>query len=156
MKSFKFLILSVIVGMFAGALSVHAQTLVKVSGVVTSAEDGLPMMGVGVMAGAGSGVITSLDGDYVIDVAPGTELTFSSIGFEEQKVVVPSVAEFTHNVVLQPESLKLDDVVVIAYGVRKKGTVAGSVSTVKSEKIESTPAAAFDQALQGQVAGLTV
>ena len=134
----------------------HAQTLVKVSGVVTSAEDGLPMMGVGVMAGAGSGVITSLDGDYVIDVAPGTELTFSSIGFEEQKVVVPSVAEFTHNVVLQPESLKLDDVVVIAYGVRKKGTVAGSVSTVKSEKIESTPAAAFDQALQGQVAGLTV
>ena len=156
MKSFKFLILSVIVGMFAGALSVHAQTLVKVSGVVTSAEDGLPMMGVGVMAGAGSGVITSLDGDYVIDVAPGTELTFSSIGFEEQKVVVPSVAEFTHNVVLQPESLKLDDVVVIAYGVRKKGTVAGSVSTVKSEKIESTPAAAFDQARQGQVAGLTV
>ena len=114
------------------------------------------MMSVGVMAGAGNGVITSLDGDYVIEVAPGTELTFSSIGFEEQKVVVPSVAEFTHNVVLQPESLKLDDVVVIAYGVRKKGTVAGSVSTVKSDKLEDTPAAAFDQALQGQVAGLTV
>ena len=49
-----------------------------------------------------------------------------------------------------------DDVVVIAYGVRKKGTVAGSVSTVKSDKLESTPTAAFDQALQGQVAGLTV
>ena len=114
------------------------------------------MMSVGVMAGAGNGVITSLDGDYVIEVAPGTELTFSSIGFEEQKVVVPSVAEFTHNVVLHPESLKLDDVVVIAYGVRKKGTVAGSVSTVKSDKLEDTPAAAFDQALQGQVAGLTV
>jgi TonB-linked SusC/RagA family outer membrane protein len=156
MKSLKFLILTVIVGMFAGVISVHAQTLVKVSGVVTSAEDGLPMMGVGVMAGPGNGVITSLDGDYVIEVAPGAELTFSSIGFEEQKVVVPSVAEFTHNVVLQPESLKLDDVVVIAYGVRKKGTVAGSVSTVKSDKLEDTPAAAFDQALQGQVAGLTV
>jgi len=69
---------------------------------------------------------------------------------------VPSVAEFTHNVVMQPENLQLDDVVVIAYGVRKKGTVAGSVSTVKSERLENTPAAAFDQALQGQVAGLTV
>ena len=46
--------------------------------------------------------------------------------------------------------------VVIAYGVRKKGTIAGSVSTVKAEKIEDTPAAAFDQALQGQVPGLTV
>ncbi|MBO5685650.1 MAG: SusC/RagA family TonB-linked outer membrane protein, partial [Alistipes sp.] len=43
-----------------------------------------------------------------------------------------------------------------AYGVRKKGTVAGSVSTIKAEKIESTPTAAFDQALQGQVPGLTV
>ena len=57
---------------------------------------------------------------------------------------------------MKTESMKLDDVVVIAYGVRKKGTVAGSVSTVKSEKLESTPTAAFDQALQGQVAGLTV
>ena len=154
MKNIKFLILSFVI--MAGSLCAHAQGYVKVSGVVTSAEDGLPMMGVGVMAGPGNGVITSLDGDYVIEVAPGTELTFSSIGFVDEKVVVPSVAEFTHNVVMQPESLKLDDVVVIAYGVRKKGTVAGSVSTVKSEKLENTPTAAFDQALQGQVAGLTV
>ena len=137
-------------------VTVSAQTTVKVTGVVTSAEDGLPMMGVGVVAGPGNGVITSLDGDYVIEVAPGTELVFSSIGYTDEKVVVPSVAEFTHNVVMQPENLQLDDVVVIAYGVRKKGTVAGSVSTVKSEKLENTPAAAFDQALQGQVAGLTV
>ena len=141
---------------FAGGVSAYAQSVVKVSGVVTSAEDGLPMMGVGVVAGPGNGVITSLDGDYVINVAPGTEITFSSIGYEDVKVTVPAVAEFTHNVVMHPESLQLDDVVVIAYGVRKKGTVAGSVSTVKSEKLENTPTAAFDQALQGQVAGLTV
>ena len=57
MKSFKFLILTVI-GILAGIVSVNAQTSVKVSGVVTSAEDGLPMMGVGVMAGPGNGVIT--------------------------------------------------------------------------------------------------
>ena len=114
---------------FAGGVSAYAQSVVKVSGVVTSAEDGLPMMGVGVVAGPGNGVITSLDGDYVINVAPGTEITFSSIGYEDVKVTVPAVAEFTHNVVMHPESLQLDDVVVIAYGVRKKGTVAGSVST---------------------------
>ena len=111
---------------------------------------------VAVMAGDGTGVITSLDGDYLIEVAPGTELTFSSIGFKDDKVVVPSVETFTYNVVLQSETMNLDDAVVIAYGVRKKGTVAGSVSTVKSEKLENTPTAAFDQALQGQVAGLTV
>ena len=135
---------------------ISAQTLVKVSGVVTSADDGLPMIGVGVMAGPGNGVITSLDGDYLIEVAPGATLTFSSIGYQDQTVVVPQTEAFVHNVVMQSEAMTLDDVVVIAYGVRKKGTVAGSVSTVKSDKLENTPTAAFDQALQGQVAGLTV
>ena len=148
--------LSALALMFAGCFALNAQSLVKVTGVVTSSDDGLPMIGVAVMDGAGNGVVTSLDGDYQIDVAPGTELTFSSIGFLDAKVVVPQAATFTHNVQMQPESMKLDDVVVIAYGVRKKGTVAGSVSTVKSEKLENTPTAAFDQALQGQVAGLTV
>lgn len=62
----------------------------------------------------------------------------------------------TFNLEMQSDSQALEDVVVIAYGVRKKGTIAGSVSTVKAEKIESTPTAAFDQALQGQVPGLTV
>lgn len=141
---------------FVGCIAADAQTLVKVSGVVTSSDDGLPMIGVAVMDGAGNGVVTSLDGDYLIEVAPGTQLTFSSIGFLDAQVVVPQAETFTHNVQMQPESMKLDDVVVIAYGVRKKGTVAGSVSTVKSEKLENTPTAAFDQALQGQVAGLTV
>ena len=71
-------------------------------------------------------------------------------------VVPEGQSQITHNVVMKAESLQLDETVVIAYGVRKKGTVAGSVSTVKSEKLESTPTAAFDQALQGQVAGLSV
>ena len=44
----------------------------------------------------------------------------------------------------------------MAYGVRKKGTIAGSVSTVKSEALADVPAASFDQALQGQSSGLTV
>ena len=92
----------------------EAQTMVKVSGIVTSADDGLPMVGVAVMAGPGNGVITSLDGDYEITVAPGTELLFSSIGFEDQTVIVPAVESFVHNVVMQAESMKLDDVVVIA------------------------------------------
>ena len=155
MKNLKKVILTFLLPVL-GAVTAFAQTSVKVSGVVTSADDGLPMIGAAVMDGKGAGVVTSLDGDYEIVVAPGTELVFSSIGFNEERVVVPQAATFVHNVVMHPESVKLDDVVVIAYGVRKKGTVAGSVSTVKADKIETTPTAAFDQALQGQVAGLTV
>ena len=155
MRKINRLILAVLL-VVSGSAVMHAQTLVKVSGIVTSSDDGLPMIGVAVMAGPGNGVITSLDGDYSIEVAPGTELTFSSIGYLDEKVVVPSGVTFTHNVVMQTETMSLEDAVVIAYGVRKKGTVAGSVSTVKSDKLENTPTAAFDQALQGQVAGLTV
>ena len=156
MKSIRTLIFTILSLLFLSGASVFAQSNVTVSGVVTSAEDELPMIGVGVLAGPGVGVTTSIDGDYMIEVPAGTQLTFSSIGFQDVTVIVPAGDTFVHNVVMQPESMKLDDVVVIAYGVRKKGTVAGSVSTVKSEKLENTPTAAFDQALQGQVAGLTV
>ncbi len=134
-----------------------AQTSVNVTGVVISAEDKLPLVGVAVIAGQGQGVMTSIDGDYSIDVAPGTKLIFSSIGFTGHEYVVPAGnASVKYDVIMQAENLQLDDVVVIAYGVRKKGTVAGSVATVKSDAIEKTASAAFDQALQGQVAGLTV
>ena len=121
MKSCLKFLLTIALSVFAG-LPVLAQSEVKVVGLVTSADDGLPMIGVAVMAGPGNGVITSLDGEYEIHVAPGTELTFSSIGFLDEKVVVPQTETFTCNVVLQTETMKLDDAVVIAYGVRKKGS----------------------------------
>jgi len=65
MKRLKLFIATLLVTLSAG-LAAQAQSVVKVTGVVTSAEDGLPMIGVGVMAGPGNGVITSMDGDYVI------------------------------------------------------------------------------------------
>ena len=60
------------------------------------------------------------------------------------------------NVAMEDDSHLMDDVVVVAYGVRKKGTIAGSVSTVKNDKLENVPAPSFDQALQGQTTGLSV
>lgn len=57
---------------------------------------------------------------------------------------------------MESDAQQVDEVVVVAYGVRKKGTIAGSVSTVKAEKMENVPAASFDQALQGQAPGLMV
>lgn len=131
---------------------------VTVSGIVTSAEDGLPLVGVAVMAGPANGVMTLDDGSYSITAPAGSVLVFSSIGFRQYEYTVPSGSEgaVTCNVVLETDQMLLDDVVVIAYGVRKKGTVAGSVASVSSEKLADAPTAAFDQALQGQVAGLTV
>lgn len=130
---------------------------VTVSGVVTSAEDKQPLIGVNVISGSATGVSTLADGSYSIEVAPGTTLIFQYIGYKPVEYIVPEgQTHVTFNLEMQSDSQALEDVVVIAYGVRKKGTIAGSVSTVKAEKIESTPTAAFDQALQGQVPGLTV
>ncbi len=156
MNRFGKLIVSLLICILCSAAA-FAQTTVKVSGIVTSAEDNMPLVGVTVIAGPGVGVSTSIDGDYSIDVAPGTKLVFSSIGFlDEEYTVAQGSPEIRHDVVMQTESMRLDDVVVIAYGVRKKGTITGSVATIKSQAIESTPAPAFDQAMQGQVPGLMV
>ena len=130
---------------------------VTVSGTITSADDGEPLIGVSVVSDSFQGVTSSIDGTYTIEVKGGSVLTFSYLGFKSVEYKVPSDKKMvTYNLAMESESESIDDVVVIAYGVRKKGTVAGSVSSVKTEKIEKTPTAAFDQALQGQVAGLSV
>ncbi len=130
---------------------------VTVSGIVTSAEDQQPIIGVYVFSSSTDGVITDLDGFYSIEAEAGATLTFQCVGFANVTFTVPSgSASVKYNVEMKNDSELLDETVVIAYGVRKKGTVAGSVATVKSDKVESTASAAFDQALQGQVPGLTV
>ena len=137
------------------AVSAYSQEKVVVKGVITSAEDGLPLIGAAVLDEKGNGVVSDLDGNYSFEALPGSELTFTCIGYNDLKRTVPEKGGVI-DVVMTAEALNLEDAVVIAYGVRKKGTVAGSVATVKSEKLEDTPVPAFDQALQGQVAGLTV
>ncbi|MBQ6861661.1 MAG: TonB-dependent receptor [Alistipes sp.] len=147
------------VALLVTSLGVYAQggEVVTVRGVVTSAEDKQPLIGVTVVTEKMTGVATSIDGDYTIEAEAGTKLMFQYIGFQTVEWVVPAGSpQVTYNLEMQSESHSVEEVVVIAYGVRKKGTVAGSVSTVKAEKIEKTPTAAFDQALQGQVAGLSV
>ena len=131
--------------------------IVTVSGVVTSAEDKQPLIGVTVVTEKMSGVTTALDGTYSIKVEAGTKLSFSYLGYRSVDWTVPIGSDkAVYNLVMQSDTESIDDVVVIAYGVRKKGTVAGSVSAVEMENITDTPTAAFDQALQGQVAGLSV
>lgn len=129
-----------------------------VRGQVISQEDDAPLIGVTILQkGSGSGVVTDIDGNYVIDIEDVDEATliFSYVGMEEQEHLVDARTG-TLDVSLKPASELMDEVVVIAYGVRKKGTVTGSVSTVKSKKLADVPTAGFDQALQGEAPGLMV
>ena len=137
--------------------SVLAQSF-RVKGTVVSAEDNEPMIGVTIkQEGTSNGVVTDIDGNYIIEIkgASKATLAYSYVGCLTQKHVVKEQTN-TLNITLAPDSKMMDEVVVVAYGVRKKGTIAGSVSAVKAEKIENVPAASFDQALQGQSTGLQV
>ena len=123
-----------------------------VKGTVTTSEDGSPLLQAGVMQkGTTNGVVTDFDGNYTIEIRDVKEATlvFTYVGHETQEFVVNAGTKEL-NVELPCETQLIDDVVVVAYGVRKKGTIAGSVTTVKAEKIENVPTAGFDQALQGQ------
>lgn len=123
------------------------------------AEDGNePLIGVTVrQEGKPGGVVTDANGNYTMQVnsSGNTTLVFSYVGMQtQQKTVAPGTGVV--NVTLQSAAKQMDEVVVVAYGTRKKGTIAGSVATINSQKIADVPAAGFDQALQGKATGLTV
>lgn len=143
--------------MLCSAVTAQAQQRVTVNGVVTDASDSTPLIGVSIITGPGTGVTTGVDGAYSVTVTEGTTLIFQYLGYKTTEWVVSTEEKsIRHDVALELDVDELEEVVVVAYGTRKKGTIAGSVSTVKSEKLESVPAAGFDQALQGQSAGLMV
>lgn len=133
-----------------------AQGGFRVTGQIISSEDKQPMIGVSVLEkGTSNGVITDIDGNYSITVthSPAT-LQFSYIGMKKVEKQFSGSTRF--NLEMDSDAELVDEVVVVAYGVRKKGTVTGSMSVVKGEQLENIPTASFDQALQGQTPGLQV
>ena len=154
----KSILLFVLFALLNIPLMLFAQSGYKVKGHVVSAEDNEPMVGVTILEkGTTNGVITDIDGNYTLEIkgTASATLLFSYIGMQSQAHEV-SAKTGTLNVRLVSDAALIDEVVVVAYGTRKKGTIAGAVSTVKAEKLENVPAAGFDQSLQGQTPGLSV
>ena len=137
-------------------LLLFAQGGYQVTGHIISAEDNQPMIGVSVLEkGTTNGVITDMNGNYSITVTKSPAiLQFSYIGMKTMEKQVSAATRI--DLKMESDAQMVEEVVVVAYGTRKKGTIAGAVSTVKAEKMENVPAAGFDQSLQGQTTGLTV
>ncbi|NOY36590.1 MAG: TonB-dependent receptor [Chlorobi bacterium] len=127
-----------------------------VTGTVTAADDGSPLPGVTVLLkGTTTGTITGNDGTYSLSVpSSGATLVFSFVGYVTQEIAVGNQA--TINVTLQQEVKRLSEVVVIGYGTTSREAITGSVSEIESAKFQQIPAATFQQALQGNVAGMQV
>lgn len=135
-------------------LTVSGQTA-TVTGTVSSSDANEPLIGVTVQVKSNPKIATAtdIDGRYTINVPKGSVLRFSYIGYGTAERKVDSN---TIDVILDPETDMLDEVVVIGYGSVKKSDLTGSVSSVNSDKLTKTPAVSLSNALQGQAAGVTV
>ncbi len=126
-----------------------------VTGVVTSSDDGLPVIGASVIVkGTSIGSITDIDGNYSIEADEGTVLVFSCIGYVTKEITLTTQAVL--NVVLDSDSELLEETVVIGYGVQKKKLVTGSTVQVKGDDIAKLNTTSPLQALQGQTPGVSI
>lgn len=129
----------------------------KVSGVVKD-DEGLEVIGgsVKVKGHANMGVITDIDGRYTIDVPSAKEsvLEFSLVGMMPVEVKVNGKS--TIDVTLRPDSKVLNEVVVVGYGTQKRSDLTGSVVSVKSKDLQTTPTSDPLQALAGKAAGVMI
>ena len=126
----------------------------KITGTVVD-PDGLPIIGANVIEqGTTNGSITDLDGKFELIITENAILNISYIGFSDKQITVKE--ETSLQVTMTEDTQKLDEIVVVGYGVQKKVNLTGSVSAVKGEELSQRPVANATQSLQGLVPGLTV
>lgn len=127
----------------------------QVSGKVTDAKDGAPLIGVTIKEKGGNAAsVTDNEGNYVIKVSnSGKFLIFSYVGYQDNEVAINGT---TLNVSLTASEKSLNDVVVVGYGTKIARDVTGSISKVSAKEITNTPATSFESAIQGRAAGVQV
>jgi len=134
--------------------SLQRQTL-KVSGKVTDSS-GSPLPGVTVIVkGTIEGAITDINGNYSLSNVPAdATVIFSFVGMGTQEIAVAGNQQI--DVKLSEETVGLEEVVAIGYGVVKKRDLTGAVAKVKAKELSAASVSRVDQALQGKSAGVQV
>lgn len=140
---------------FMGIQVVNAQSK-QITGVVTSADDGLGMPGVSVVIqGTTVGASTDIDGKYYIEAEASDVLMFSFVGMVSQEVAVGDRAVI--NVVMETESIGVDEVIVTALGVtREKKALGYAVQEVGGDDLNKVKQSDALSALSGKVSGVQV
>ncbi len=127
---------------------------ITVSGSVTDKVDGSTLIGVSVIQkGTTNGTTTDIDGNYSLKVDNGSILVFSYVGYENQEI---QASQTTINVILNPKSEVLDEIIVIGYGTQKKTDKTGAVSHVTAEELGQGNLSDPIQGLQGKAAGVSI
>ena len=156
----KQIIKSVIYASFCTIALLFAQTAMAqkartITGQVLD-NTGQPMIGATVVVAGNTGVgtTTDMEGKYKIKASPDDNLSFSFLGYVE---VTERVGNRTNiNIVLNPENVSINEVVVIGYGTQQKSDLTGAVATVDMEDLANAAAQSVDEALQGRLAGVEI
>ena len=140
---------------FASFQWIHAQT-VQVTGTITSSEDGLSLPGAAIVVkGTTTGSVTDLDGHYVINVPmDATILIYSYVGMLSQEISIDGRTVI--DVVLDPDVVGIEEVMVVAYRTVKKSDFTGSAIVVDGEKLIVPGAESIEKSLSGKVSGVRV
>ncbi len=127
-----------------------------VTGKVTDSSK-VPLPGVSVVVkGTTNGTITNFDGNYsLVNIPADAILVFSFVGMRSQEISIAGKSSV--NVVLQEETIGIEEVVAVGYGVQKKVNLSGAVSSISSdEQLENRPITHLSQALSGNASGIFV
>ena len=131
-----------------------AQSSVVTGLVIDENKEGMPGVTVKI-DGKSSGTTTNLDGKYSINIQnDSVRLIFSFIGYRDQAVDVNGQSNI--DIQLQLATKSLDEVVVVGYGKTTVKELTGATVQVKGESVERLNIPRMDQALQGQVSGVTI
>jgi TonB-linked SusC/RagA family outer membrane protein len=135
----------------AGAYAQH-----EVTGVVSDAETGEPLVGVNILfRGTQSGTTTDINGEYEFRApSPDGVLVFSYLGYRTTEI--PIEGRDIINVNMEIDEILGDELVVVGYGVQRRRDVTGSIGRVEGERISRLPTQSVDQALQGVTSGIQV
>ncbi len=150
------------IGLAESAANSAVTTKVKetaiLEGTVVDHATGEPVIGANIYDPTSQhGAVTDLDGKFTIQIAVPTSIKVSFIGYEPRTVFINKEnARKPLTVDLVEESSALDEVVVVGYGTQRRTQLTGSVSTIKTQALETNLTPTLDQALGGTVAGLNI
>ena len=138
----------------AGGLLLTASSFAQTAAIKGHVKDasGEPVMGATITVNGKAVGITDMDGNFSVDAAPGTNLTFTYLGMTPQTVKASKDMSIT----LSDDSKALNEVVVIGYGVAKKSDLTGSVTAIKPDSKNKGVVVNAQDMLAGKVAGVNI
>ena len=138
----------------AGGLLLTVSSFAQSNAIKGHVKDasGEPVMGTTITVNGKAVGITDMDGNFSIDAAPGTNITFTYLGLTPQTVKAAN----NMNITLQDDSQSLNEVVVIGYGVAKKNDLTGSVTAIKPDEKNHGIITSAQDMIQGKIAGVNV